>query len=46
MKVADELINNMTEGNVAKYGHEYEKFKIFNLKLKLPCQQPLMLNLF
>ena len=34
MKIADRLINNMTEGNVAKYGHEYEKVQDFEFKIK------------
>ena len=34
MKIADKLINNMTEGNVAKYGHDYEKVQDFQFKIK------------
>ena len=34
MQIADKLINNMTESNLAKYGHEYEKVQDFQFKIK------------
>ena len=34
MLIADKLINNMTESNLAKYGHEYEKVQDFQFKIK------------
>ena len=34
MKIADKLINNMTESDIVKYGHEYEKVTDFQFRIK------------